>query len=276
MPLPNEILETLPEELRDNETISRFNSVEDLAKGFIETKSLVGSSLRIPQPEAGDEARTEFLNKVIRHAPELMLKPEMENPEQSKEFFRTLGMPEEPDGYQNPEDLSLNADVENELRTVLHEAGVTNAQYQNIMAAFAQRETETRENFDNMRKQQEEELKGKWGQTFDERTEFAKKINEQFYPGRDFDSLTTADIEGLYQVHKAVNGQKPQGATQPATPSDKLPPAEAMRRANEIMNNPEYWDQANPNQQALVQKRLEYLKMAGMSDSLDDLRPRSL
>lgn len=274
MPLPNEILEQLPEDLRGNETLNRYNSLEDLAKGLVETKSLVGSSIRIPQAEAGEEARQEFIQKLMNNAPELMIKPSPESPEQSNEFWRTLGYPEKPEGYSNPEDLKLNPDLENELRTVLHGAQATNDQYQKIMAAFASRETELQANMEAQRQEQEDALKGKWGQTYEERLGYAKKIHEENFPDVPFEQIAPNAIEGLYNVHVAINGQKPQAPSQP-DPTGKLPPDEALRRANEIMNNPEYWDQSNPNQQALIKKRVEYLKMAGMSDNLDELRPRS-
>lgn len=262
----------LPEELRENETLNRFESLADLAKGFVETKSLVGQSIRIPSKEAGDAARQEFLNKLINNAPEVMLKPRFEEPEQSEEFYRTLGKPEAPDKYQNPENVKLEPEVETELRAVLHKANLTNAQYQKAMAEFAAMYQQAQELTQNTRKKYMDELQGKWGMTAEERFAAAEKANAEFFPGRDFKSLSPAEIEGLYNVSKSLLGKGAQAANQPSGASPKVTPAEALRRAAEIRNNPGYWDRSNAEHQYLVEKHFEYMKMAGYSDSLDELR----
>ena len=274
MPLPNEILESLPEELRENESLNRFNSIEDLAKSFVETKSLVGQSIRIPPPEAGEEVRAEFINKLINNAPELTFKPQPDQPEQAEEFYRLQGKPDDFAKYENPEGLQLNEDVEAELRQILYDANVSNAQYQKVVKAFADRDQETQQSFAQMQEQAQSELKGKWGQAYDDRVNAAKKANEEYYPGREFDKLSPAEIEGLYNVHAAVTSGGPQAATQQNPPSDKLPPDEALRRADEIMNNPDYWDQANPNQQHLIRQRMKYLEMAGGTTDLSSHRAK--
>lgn len=50
-----EWLGTLPEELRGDETLGRYKSVEDLARGHIEARKVASSRLVIPGNEAGDE-----------------------------------------------------------------------------------------------------------------------------------------------------------------------------------------------------------------------------
>jgi hypothetical protein len=275
MPLPNEILEQIPEDLRESETLERFNNIGDLAKSYLEQRSLVGQSIRIPSAEAGEEARAEFLEKLINNAPELMVKPSPENPEQTEEFYRVIGKPDDFSKYENPENISLNEDVEAELRQILHQANLTNAQYQKVVAAMAERDQEAQASFKEAREQQASELKAKWGQTHEDRIKQARRANEEFYPGRDFDSLTATEIEGLYNVSAAVTGAGPQAANQPKEGSDALPPDEALRRAAEIMNNPEYWDQSNPNQQHLIKQRLKYLEMAGGTSDMSAHRARS-
>lgn len=263
MPLPKEILEQIPEEYRESETLERFNSLGDLAKSYLEQRSLVGQSIRIPTEEAGEEARQEFIDKLMRNAPELMIKPSPEEPEQNEEFYRTIGKPKDFSEYQNPEGAELNPEVESELREILHQASLTNSQYQKVVAAMAERDKAAQESFKQAKEEDKSSLQGKWGQTLEDRMKAAKKVNEEFYPGRDFDSLTSSEIEGLYRVSEAVTGNSTQAANQPKTGSDAVPPDEALRRANEIMNNPEYWDQGNPNQQYLIKQRLKYLEMAG-------------
>ena len=95
MPLPEEILEQIPEEYRGHDSLNDFNDAAALAKSYVETKAMVGNSIRVPGPDAGEEAYQEYLNKIISHDPKLMMKPDFAEAEQSHEFFRTIGLPEE-------------------------------------------------------------------------------------------------------------------------------------------------------------------------------------
>lgn len=270
--LSSEVAEQIPEELRTNETLSRYNSIADLAKSHLEQRSAISQSIRIPSEEAGAEARQQFLDKLVNNAPEVMLKPQFENPEQSTEFYRTLGMPESPDKYSTPEDVQLPDEVEKQLREVLHKANLTDSQYKKVVEDFYTMDKTAKEAQKTSHEEGMTKLREQWGMTADERFAAAQRANDEYFPGREFESLSAKDIEGLYNVSKAVVGKGPQAAQQPKDTVSTLTPKEALARADEILNNPAYWDRSNPEQKHLINKRLEYLKMAGYSDSLDDFR----
>jgi hypothetical protein len=181
-------------------------------------------------------------------------------------------MPETPDEYENPEDANLSEAVEKQLREVLHGAKLTKAQYKKIAEDFAKMESEARSNLESAISEDMDKLKSKWGMTAEERFEAAKRANEQYFPERDFNRLTAAEIEGLYNISKSLHGKGAQAARQPKEESDRLTPKEALRRAEEIMANPAYWDRSNPQQRHLIEKRLELLKMAGYTDSLESMK----
>lgn len=275
MPLPPEILEHIPEEYRANETLNRFNDVGDLAKSYVELRSLQGRSIKIPSDDAGEQDRKEFLEKLINHAPQLMLKPDFAEGEQAQAFYRTLGRPEKPEGYQRPEGVDLNPDVEAELRQVLFDIGVSDKQFQKAMQAFAQREAQAKEAQASQIDQDTQALKGKWGVTFAERLKAAERINEQFYPGREFGRLTPHEIEALYNVHVSLTGKGPQAATQGGGEQQGMTPAEAKERAEEIMKRV-HDPKSNLTHQeklALINKRIDLLaKYAGYEKSIDSLR----
>jgi len=273
MPLPNEILEQLPEELRENPTLNNYNSLEDLAKGFVETKAMVGNSLRVPGEEASAEQRNEFINKLINHAPEVMLKPNFEDPEQGIEFYKVLGMPDAMDGYENPEGVQLPPESEASLREALHAAKLTNKQYQEVVSRFAKVRDKGVEDATTKYKEDRDKLKGEWGMTTEERMEAARRANDEFFPGRDFDQLTSAEIKGLFNIAKAVTGKGAHVSLQPPENSGLLPPQEALERAEAILDRvfkEKDLTQAQVNK--LMQKHTEYLKMAGYVDTLDGLR----
>lgn len=259
--LPAEIADSLSDETKTNSTLAQYNSLEEALKGHINTKAAMGRSIRIPGEDAGETDRKQFLEKLINNAPEVMLKPDFSSPDQSQEFYRTLGLPEEFSQYNNPEDTNVNADVEAQLREVLFAANVTDSQYKKIMKSFSDMEATTKELTDQTFEDQANELKGKWGTTHEERLASAKKMNDEFYPGRDFAALSSGDIESLYNIHISVTGKGPQAPGQPEDPPG-MTPTEAREQADEIMrrvHDPE----SKLNQlekMALVNKRIAILR----------------
>lgn len=274
--LPEDIRESLPEDIRANETLNRYNSIEDLAKGHIETKAAFGQSIRIPPDEAGEEARAQFLQKLKSHVPELVPRPSIGQPESFDEFYSVIGVPKDFSEYENPEGVQLKPEAEASLREVMHGAKLTPEQYKFVVQKFSEMDAKAQENMTKAFQSDMDKLKGEWGATYDERTEAAKKAAAELYPGRDFDTFSPDDLRALYRHQVAVTGGKPQAATQDKSETGKLTPQEALRRANEIMDNPAYWDKSNPQkQQDLIKRRLELLEMAGFNNSLDQLRAPS-
>lgn len=272
MPLPNEILETLPEELRGNESLSRFNSVEDLAKSFVETKSLVGQSIRIPPEEAGPEARNEFLTKLVNNAPEVMLKPNFSEEDQSEEFWKTLGKPDE---YALPEGVEFPEEVVRDLTGFAEKSNLTKAQFDTLMTEmFTSHQSllgTQKEQFDA----DHSDLRAKWGMAYDQRIAAAKRANEELYGGnRDFDTLPAIELEAMYAHDTAVTGKGAPAAHQPGQVSDAMTPDEANMRAAEILRRVmTETDLTQEEKDILMRKREKILvEFAGYDNSIEGLR----
>jgi hypothetical protein len=276
MPLPSEILEQIPEEYRDNASLQTFENIGDLAKSFVETKAMVGNSTRRPSEDAGPEAYQEYLNKLINNDPTLMLKPDFANAEQSTEFYRTLGLPDEVSKYTLPESVVLEDEVAAELLGVMFDAKIPQSQVNQIMTAFSDRQKETTDNLQMAREQDETSLKNKWGLAMTDRERAAKQANEDFYPGRDFDALTGAEKESLYNISHAMTGKSaPAAGDAGGIPSDSMTPEEAKAQAAEIMKRLHAKDNDLSREETmrLVRKRIDLLvKYAGYEGSLDSLR----
>jgi hypothetical protein len=261
MPLPSEILETIAEERRENETLNRFNNVDDLAKSYIEQRSLDGQSMRIPGPDAGQDDINAFNESLLNKVSYLMHKPDFSNPEQSNEFYRSLGKPEEISGYTLPEGIQLPAEVVTEVNQMAFDNNLTDAQTQGIMKHMASMSDQTVENNQNTRIEDMEELAGKWGVTLDARMAAAKKMNDEFYPGRDFDSLGSGELQALHNIHTSVTGKGAQAPGQPGTPAG-MTPQEAEDQAAEIMrriHDPKS-DLNHSEKMALQMKRIKMLE----------------
>ena len=236
MPLPDDVLEQIDEQYRDHNSLKDFENLGELAKSYVETKAMVGNSIRIPGKDAGDDVRQEYLQRLVNNDPELMFKPDFESKEQSQEFFRTIGLPSEFSKYENPEGLNLEEGVEAELRELLYAAKVPQAGYEKIMASFSDRQNQTTTMNQELREGDMGKLKEKWGMATEDRLAAAQQANEDFYPGREFDSLTGKERESLYNISVAMTGKGAQAATQEGgTVNDVMTPDQANLMAEEMM-----------------------------------------
>jgi hypothetical protein len=272
--LPAELADTLSDEIKTNPTVMKYNSFAETMNGLISAASLVGDSIRVPGPDAGEEDNTAFYQKLIDKAPNLMIKPDFSNPEQSDEYYKLAGRPDESTGYTRSEDIKIDEDVENELREVLFKAGLTDSQFKKVIGQFSAAEAQRVELEQTARQEAESGLKSKWGMTVDERIAAAKNINDEFYPGRDFGSVTPKEIESLYAIHESTTGKGPQAATQEGSVGG-MTPAEAKEQMAEIMSrvhDPKN-NLSHGEKMALIQKRMDMgIKYLGMEGSIDPLR----
>lgn len=133
-------LTELPPELQKDPTLAGYKSLADLAKGHIETKKLVGGSVRIP----GDKATAQEIAS-----------------------FRTkLGVPENPDGYALTLDEALPWDVEGvtSFKRIFHEAGIPAKAAQQIIDGYADYATAQQEKLRATFTAAHEGLKKEWGE----------------------------------------------------------------------------------------------------------------
>jgi hypothetical protein len=265
MPLPSEILEQIGEEYRDHASLKDINDIAALAKSYVETKAMVGNSIRVPGPDAGADAYEEYLNKLITNDPKLMMKPDFSTPEQSHDFYRTIGLPEESAKYTNPEGMKLDEAVEAEMRSLLYDAQIPQAAYAKIMSAFSDRQAQTTEMNTELHDSDMSQLKGKWGMALDDRINAAKRMNDEFYPGRDFANLTSTEMQALYSISTSMTGKGAQAAGDAGGIPTKMTPDEANTQADEIMkriHDPES-GLDHGEKMALQNKRIKLLQKYG-------------
>lgn len=252
MPLPQEILETIPEEYRENETLSRFNDIGDLAKSYVELRNKQGRSITIPGKDAGEEDRKSFLESLINNAPELMRKPDFADSEQAEEFWRTLGKPDSVEKYPLPDDVEFPDEVIEKMRTFAYESNQTPDQFKTWVSKMYEDHKSTQEILTGKSEEELHQLKQKWGVTFEDRVRAAEKINEKFF-NREFGDLTPRDIEALYEISSAMTGKGAPAANQEPGQSTGMTPEEARERIEEI--NRRVFD-PNSGLDALEKKRL--------------------
>ena len=113
----------LPSEL--GESVSKFGSVEELAKGYVNAEQGFRSSIRIPTSDAGDEQWGDFKNRLTE-VPGVVMLPG-DDDESRAQFYTKLGRPDEPSGYEidNPE-----------FTKIAHDLGLSKGQAAGINAAM--------------------------------------------------------------------------------------------------------------------------------------------
>lgn len=245
-PDPNAWRSGLPEELKTAPALKDIKDVATLAKAFVDTKALVGASLRPPGADATPEARREFIAKLQEKAPELVLIPDGDD-ETSKlardAAWARLGRPKEAKDYAAPADAELPEEVLEALRKEALEEGLTKSQF----AARAKRAAEAIVTSAHARKEATSALKRELGAAFDERTAAAAALASKLgFPAEIVSDLKAGTVApNVFHAFDKVArgfGEERNVAGQGPGRAGKLTPSEAKAQRDEIMLRPEYFD----------------------------------
>lgn len=261
--------ESLSDDLKGNESLSTFEDVNALATSFIETKALVGSGLRFPSEDSSDDDRKAFIDKVMEKAPTLMLKPDFDNEEQSTEFFRTLGLPNDSAGYETPkfEELAFDEKREGFLRELAHKTNLTKSQFNALTAGMLEFDHGILSAGESQTSEAMAALKQEWGMTWKERRGLANKVREtflDFIPEAQMDAQTIKALHAIGTQLGSGEGTELGDLRNEGGGTGKMTPAEALGKIEDIMNNAEhaYWISAHPGHQAALDAMVELRKQA--------------
>ena len=157
-------LETLPEDIRGEASLSSFQDAGSLAKSYVNAQRMLGSRVAIPGEGATDEERNGFYNR--------------------------LGRPEAADGYSLPNDVQLRDGMEWDPELVkaangeFHKLGLTQAQAQGVMRYYVGTLNNRAEGEETTRTQAMEasvaSLKEEWGDSYESNVNAAKEALGKF------------------------------------------------------------------------------------------------
>ena len=153
---------SLPEDLQNEPSLQNIQDVNQLAKGFVSAQRMVGSDkIAIPTKNS--------------------------TPDDWKEVYTKLGLPETPDKYGVNYNLAEGASpepVQNFLK-VAHENGVLPHQTQAILDYYTSLETANNESIkassELAKSNGETELRKEWGLAFDEKKNAANDVFKSFF-----------------------------------------------------------------------------------------------
>lgn len=214
-----EWLEHLPEELRSDTDLQKFENVEGLARSYMELGRWKGNAIRIPGSDAGPDARKEFTGKLIDRVPELMYKPDNTSPEQMGLHYETLGVPKESSGYETPDGIELEEVTVNKTREMAHHAHLSPAQHKAVIGWLSTENAEVAAEIERAQQADTEALTSRWGDTTEQRKQRVDTFLSEVQSGEgepEIGELNAAGYLKLDRVIEMFNGKGPQVNAQPS------------------------------------------------------------
>jgi len=256
-------------DLLNNPALADFKDINGLAKAFIDTKAMIGQSVRLPSKEAGEDDMKNFYNSMIEKVPGLMVKPDLTNDDAMNAFLTQIGKPDSKDGYELPEvdDYELSDDRKAFLAEKALDSGLTKKQFNKFIKELISDEKNQSEKFASDNKKDMDALQAAWGQAYESKMEKVSKIAQATgAPQELLDAIklgvagadTIKWIDGLV---KSIGSEDFQISTQPKG-SGGITTEEARERASEIRNKLSSMNVSDPSRNSLITKMMEYDKLA--------------
>jgi hypothetical protein len=264
--MPPSWRDELPEEIRSHKTLKDVADVGSLAKQFIDAQASMGTSIRIPGPDAGAEAFTNFHAKLAEKVPGLIPTPDPDNAEQMNALYTRMGRPTDAVGYEHPEGVDPTQMAD--FAKLSHGLGLTKAQYKGILSELGKYTATKQETSDEDFNQGIRSLKQEWGITYEDNLQLVQSVMKGTGAPKEFmelaasNKLPAASLKWLHSIGKqlgseGINFQKDESST-------RLAPAEAKARSAEIMADEKgpYWDASHPQHKEYVQRVVDLNRAA--------------
>lgn len=238
----------VPDTLHGEAVLLEAKDWSGVAKMLIDTKALVGSSIRVPGPDAGDVDRKAFRERLKTADPDLIELPKdpTEFAKVEGDLFARLGRPKEAKEYPSLKDMGIAVPEgteisEDDLRTYGHKLGMTKKQFQEFAKGVAENKgKETTAATEN-----KAAIKKELGTAFDERmgaAALAAKqcgLDEAFVTALRTGAVSKAQALGWIKVAQAMGteGANLGGGNEGGAP--KMTVSEAKSQIAELRKRPE-------------------------------------
>jgi hypothetical protein len=238
------LLDTAPDYAKDWDEVKNAKSPEDFWQWADNLRSFRGRAVALPGEDASDEQRMEVAQKLMERMPDLVMKPR--NAEEAAALFKSLGMPEDPTGYNlDVEGFDPDSERFEAVRQAAHQANLTEDQFKAVFGAMAQMEAEASGERQSRVSESMSQLKTEWGAAYDQKIEGVRQfMNQMQLPQswRDAEEngqFDATDYMAMDAMRQRMVGESAPGATNGGE-SGKLTPAEAQAKIDEIRGNREH------------------------------------
>lgn len=244
-----------------------IKDVNSLAKQYIEQQKFLGSSIRIPGEDASDEARAEFSEKILKHAPNLVRRPDPSDEKATAEFWEMVGVPKDADGYtlkEVPEDM--NPDFIEGVKAQALRYGLTKQGFEQYVKDQYELQKAQADANNQAQTESLKAIRNEWGAATDDKlSDISKFTTEMGFP-KDFnEALSKNQVSGEWLkvidtiitqfggIKENAEGVFQRQGSQVDTPQD------IEYKIQDIESNPAYLKQGHPQQAMLIKKRIELL-----------------
>lgn len=247
----NDFLNLIPEDLRQDPSLSPIKNVENLARSYVNAQRLIGSD-KLPMPVNPTE---EDLDNI----------------------YGRLGRPETSEGYSFEKDGNIiteetakgYADVAHKLRLTPDQASGVLEYYKSMtqtgMEQTQQAETESRERI-------EQELKAEWGNNYESKLVAAKNVVDEFATPEILDMQLSDGtrignhpefIKAFAKMADFRHSVTSEDTISDAPRTTVVSPQSAQAEIDAIMNDGShaYWDKKNPNRQRAIDRVQELMSV---------------
>lgn len=258
---------TLPEDIRDSETLKEIPGINELAKGYINAQQLVGNSIRIPSENASEEDRKSFYGKLMEKVPGLVPMPGSDDEEGQKVLWTKLGKPETDAHYTLPESAKDIPDI-SDFKKLAHQANLTQSQFETIIGGLAASvgERTLQENIDYEKGMRD--LKVEWGLAYEDNiktvdaviraTNAPDHVKEAAADGK----LSPEDLRWYHSVAKQLGSEGMNFDN--VNLKTRMTPREAQAQIDEINRNNDhpYWNPTDPGHAAAKKQFLDLMRIS--------------
>jgi hypothetical protein len=266
----------LAPEMLSSETVQNSPDLATFVKQALDTASHVGSSIRVPGPDAGPEATADFHKKLVDKVPGMYYMPGEDDADAKAALYQKLGKPQNPAAYEIvPPEGSDEAGKRLSSKFVewADELNLTKAQAQGVFGKFNEFQGEEVDGFKKFNADSLTHLKAEWGAAFDQKMAGVTALAEKSgMPQPMVDAIKNGSADGdtlkwMSTVADGLMSGKPEILDQGHGAGEISTPTEAAAQIQEIMNRKEYWEQGTPLQKQLMQKVQELQKLANPAAS---------
>lgn len=258
--------DSLSDELKAHKGLADVKDVGSLAQQFLDGQAALGTSIRVPGPEAGDDAWTAFHAKLTDKVPTLIPTPDPDNPEVMSALYKKMGRPDEATGYEHPE--GVDATKMADFATLAHELGLSKSQYSKMVGALQEHTTVAQEKASQAFTDGIRELKQEWGIIYEDNVQMVDSVLKgtdapaQLMELGAEGKLDATTLKWLHNIGKqlgteGINFNKDEFST-------RVTPAEAKARVAEIMDDTKgpYWTASHPQHKEYVQRVVDLNRAA--------------